>query len=95
MFRAGEEWGKVYRQYTDRYDWTSEEPGGDYTLLEDGVKRNREFESIITLGMRGERDSALGGSVEENIERLKEIILTQKEILLSKGSRCAADAGHL
>ena len=35
---------------------------------EDGVKRNREFESIITLGMRGERDSALGGTVEENIE---------------------------
>lgn len=86
MFRAGEEWGKVYRQYTDRYDWDFGKNREAITRFwEDGVKRNREFESIITLGMRGERDSALGGTVEENIERLKDIILTQKEILRKHG----------
>ena len=48
---------------------------------EDGLLRNRSFESLITIGMRGEQDSALEGSEKENIELLKKIILTQKSLL--------------
>ncbi|WP_339173179.1 glycosyl hydrolase 115 family protein [Paenibacillus sp. FSL H7-0943] len=82
LFRAGSEWQKVYSQYGTSNLW-------DFALnkqaitdfWEDGIKRNQDFDNLITLGMRGESDSALEGSDQENIDLLKDIILTQKELL--------------
>lgn len=86
LFRAGEEWQKKWKQYGDSNLW-------DYwankdaivRFWEDGVIRNKDWANIVTLGMRGEQDSALGGDLEENIRRLKDIILTQKELLRKHG----------
>lgn len=50
----------------------------------DGLKRNREFENIITMGMRGERDSEILGhtaTLQENIDYLKEVITTQNQLI--------------
>lgn len=86
MFRAGEEWQKIYRKYGTSNEWSFRQNGKAITRFwEDGVIRNKGYESLITLGMRGERDSVLGGSVQENIELLKSIITTQKEILKKHG----------
>ncbi|MBW4084610.1 glycosyl hydrolase 115 family protein [Paenibacillus sp. S150] len=82
LFRAGSEWQKVYRQYGTSSLWDFARNKRAITdFWEDGVKRNKEFRNLITLGMRGESDSALEGSDRENIELLKEIILTQKALL--------------
>jgi hypothetical protein len=86
MFRAGEEWQKFYRKYGTSNEWNFRNNGEAITLFwEDGVIRNKGYESLITLGMRGERDSTLGGDIQENIELLKSIITTQKEILKKHG----------
>ena len=82
LFRAGSEWQKVYAQYGTSNLWDfARNPQAITDFWEDGIKRNRHFDNLITLGMRGESDSALEGTDRENIELLKRIILTQKALL--------------
>ncbi|KAI7258514.1 glycoside hydrolase family 115 protein [Hortaea werneckii] len=82
LFRAGSEWQKVYAQYGTSNLWDfARNPQAITAFWEDGIKRNRHYDNLITLGMRGESDSALEGSDRENIELLKQIILTQKALL--------------
>lgn len=50
----------------------------------DGLIRNGKFENIITIGMRGERDSTILGhdaNLEDNINYLKEVIVTQNQLI--------------
>jgi hypothetical protein len=86
MFRAGEEWKKINHQYGTNKAWNFATNAEAITKFwEDGLLRNKGFESLITLGMRGEQDSALEGTEEENIELLKNIIRTQKSLLKKHG----------
>ncbi|WP_342565685.1 glycosyl hydrolase 115 family protein [Paenibacillus sp. FSL R7-0345] len=86
LFRAGSEWQRVYRDYGTSNLWDFSRNREAITAFwEDGIKRNREYPNLITLGMRGESDSELEGSDRYNIELLKEIILTQKELLKRYG----------
>lgn len=92
LMRAGEEfdhfkstsnevgYGKDWNYYTN--------PRGLCEFWEDSVKRNAPFENLITIGMRGERDSKIldeGCGLKENIQLLKDVILAQKEILNRNG----------
>lgn len=45
----------------------------------EGVRRNRAFESLITVGMRGDGDEPM--SEEANVALLQNIVATQREIL--------------
>lgn len=50
----------------------------------DGLRRGGGLENIITLGMRGERDSEILGhtaTLKENIDYLKEVITTQNRLV--------------
>ncbi|NMF07514.1 glycosyl hydrolase 115 family protein [Clostridium beijerinckii] len=86
MFRAGEEWKNINGQYGTNPEWDFSSNAAAITKFwEDGLKRNKGLESLITIGMRGEQDSALKGSEEENIEILKDIIRTQKRLLKEQG----------
>ncbi|WP_160686592.1 glycosyl hydrolase 115 family protein [Clostridium sp. C2-6-12] len=86
MFRAGEEWKQINQQYGTNPAWDFSSNSEAITKFwEDGLKRNKNLESLITMGMRGEQDSALKGSEEENIQLLKDIILTQKRLLKEQG----------
>ena len=80
--RAGEEWD-IYRGADSVYgnDWNYViNKEGLLRYWEDGLKRSGSYESIITVGMRGERDSVMEGpkTLEEHIELLKDIIRNQK-----------------
>jgi len=86
MFRAGEEWKKINHQYGTNKAWDfSTNTDAITKFWEDGLIRNMDLESVITLGMRGEQDSELKGSEEENIQLLKNIIRTQKSLLKKHG----------
>lgn len=83
LCRAGNEWGNDFKDYgATRRTW-------DFTINRDaitkfweaGVERNKSFENVYTLGMRGEADSALSGGVQDNIDLLKDVISVQKRIL--------------
>ncbi len=86
--RASEEWDKVkgpdsiygqdWNYYVNR--------DGLLRYWEDGLKRSGKYEGIITVGMRGERDSSMLGedvTLAQNIDLLKEII-TQQKMLIRK-----------
>jgi len=85
LCRAGEEWQKIYKEYGESNAWNF--LGNREAITEfwrDGLKRNKNFENLITIGMRGEADSKLLGedaTMEDNINVVKEAILTQNELL--------------
>ena len=92
LMRASEEWDKVKSDTNDEgygHDWNYyTNARGLYKYWDDGIKRNKDYNNLITIGMRGERDTSMLGdfsSLEENIDLLKKIISEQKEILEKNG----------
>lgn len=86
MCRAGVEWQKIYKNYGKSNEWDFSKNADAITKFwEDGIKRNKDFDNLITVGMRGESDSALTGTDEDNINLLKRVITTQKAILSKYG----------
>ncbi len=75
MLRAHQEWSKH-----GQGAWNYETNGATLAKFwSDGIRRNRDFESIVTLGMRGDGDMAM--SETANIGLLEKIVHDQREIL--------------
>ncbi len=92
LFRAGEEFSHTMTDSNDigyGTDWNYHiNTRGIYEFWEYGVKRNKNHKSLITMGMRGERDSKLLGenaTLKDNIDLLKKTIIDQKKILADNG----------
>lgn len=92
LFRAGEEFS--YYKTDDNEtgygnDWNYHtNPRGLSEFWADGIKRNKDFRSLITIGMRGERDSKILGenaTLSDNINLLKHTITDQKRLLAENG----------
>jgi hypothetical protein len=84
--RASEEWDKIRGpQSVYGNDWnyyTNRE--GLLRYWEDALIRSGKYEKIITIGMRGERDSSMLGenaTLKDNIDLLKDIIKNQRELI--------------
>ena len=75
MLRAQQEWKRYGRGPWD-YASNGEVLRAFWT---DGIKRNRSYESIITLGMRGDGDMPM--SEEANVALLERIVSDQRRIL--------------
>ena len=89
--RAGEEWD-VYRGEQSPYgnEWNyAINKEGLLRYWEDGLKRSGNYDSIITVGMRGERDSVMEGAntLADHIEILKDIIMNQKKMIARHGRK--------
>ncbi|WP_049631976.1 glycosyl hydrolase 115 family protein [Cellvibrio sp. pealriver] len=78
MMRADKEWNR-YGKGPWEY---SKNPENLYNFWVDGVKRNKPYESIYTLGMRGQQDEPM--SEGENIGLLEKIVRDQREILTNQ-----------
>lgn len=83
--RAGEEY-KYLRGpnsvYGDAWNfWKNRE--GITKFWEDGLKRNGKFENVITVGMRGEADTAImqNATLADNINLLRDVIKTQNRLI--------------
>ncbi len=92
LMRSSEEWDKVKTDTNNvgyGKDWNYYTNGqGLYRYWEDAAERNREFKHMITIGMRGERDTTMlpeGSSIQENVELLRRIISDQNRIIEEKG----------
>jgi len=81
MIRAQKEWDRRYQKTLGYWSWTHHED----TLLKfwrDGIRRNRDYESIITIGLRGADDTEMGpGGPAANIARLEKIVKVQREMI--------------
>ena len=85
LCRAGVEWQNQYQKYGTDSTWSFLTNAEAITKFwEDGVLRNKSFENIITIGMRGENDSKLlpaDATLRDNIEVIKSAIRAQHKIL--------------
>ena len=81
-------------QEFQRLRWENPKYGTEWSFLsnaegitefwKDGLIRNKDFENLITIGMRGENDSYLmpeDATLEDNINVLKSAIKVQKELI--------------
>ncbi len=92
LYRAGEEFSHTMTASNDKgygADWNYHvNTRGIYEFWEYAVRRNRGYKSLITMGMRGERDSKLLGenaTLKDNIDLIKKTIIDQKKILTDNG----------
>jgi hypothetical protein len=81
MLRAQKEWDRRYLKTLGSWNWTKHSD----TLVKfwrDGIRRNRSFESLITIGLRGADDTEMGpGGPQANIDKLEKIVNVQRKIL--------------
>lgn len=84
--RASEEWDKVRGTdtvYGNEWNfYTNRE--GLLRYWDEALARNSKYETMITIGMRGERDSSMLGdhsSLQQNIDLLKDIITEQNRLI--------------
>jgi len=81
MLRAQKEWDRRYLKTLGSWNWTKHAD----TLAKfwrEGIRRNRNFESVITIGLRGADDTEMGpGGAKANIEKLEKIVNVQRKIL--------------
>lgn len=84
--RHSEEWDKVRGEqspYGNEWNYSTNREGL-LNYWRDGLIRSGGYENIITIGMRGERDSSMLGeeaSLKENIDLLKDIITEQRKLI--------------
>jgi hypothetical protein len=103
LYRAGNEWGGYYRNdlgMTSAQAWNLYNIPGQQgynqrvnqkieEFWSSGVSRNKAFENICTVGMRGENDSTLpaANNPPKYAELLNYIIKTQKGILAKQNDK--------
>jgi len=89
MIRAQQEWKRHGR---GPWDYAK---NGDVlrNFWADGVRRNRVFESLVTIGMRGDGDEAM--SEETNVALLERIVADQRDILRREIGRAAEQVPQL
>ncbi len=75
MLRAQQEWK---RHGTGPWDYSTNSAELD-KFWEQGIERNKNYESVITLGMRGDGDKPMSDSA--NVALLKKIVADQRAIL--------------
>jgi hypothetical protein len=79
MQRAMNEWfDEPYNEPEKSWDWTKNEEKITKYFVE-GAQRASRFESVITIGMRGDGDREM--NVENPQEVLKEVLSTQRHII--------------
>jgi hypothetical protein len=69
--------------YGDAWNFRTNE-AGITRFWEDGLKRSGKFENVITVGMRGEQDTAIMGkeaTLEDNINLLRDVLRTQNRLI--------------
>lgn len=81
MLRAQKEWDRRYKNTLGYWNWSLHED----TLVKfwrEGIRRNKDFESIITMGLRGADDTEMGpGGAAANMAKLERIVSVQRKIL--------------
>lgn len=78
---------RSHREYLNRknnigaWDYTTNSTNLD-RFFHDGMKRNKDYDNIVTIGMRGDGDVAMGkGDDAENMKTLSRVIDGQRRII--------------
>ncbi len=84
MLRAQKEWDRRYMKTLGRWNY-SQHPEVLHDFWREGISRNRSYESIVTIGLRGADDTEMGpGGPEANMKKLEEIVDVQRNMLMEE-----------
>jgi hypothetical protein len=81
MLRAQKEWDRRYQRKIGSWNY-AKNPDIVEAFWREGIKRNRNYESIVTIGLRGANDTPMApGGPEENMALLEKIVEVQRKII--------------
>lgn len=81
MLRAQKEWDRRYQRSIGTWNY-AKNPDILEAFWQEGIKRNRNFESIVTIGLRGANDTEMApGGPKANMKMLEKIVGVQRKIL--------------
>ena len=80
MIRSQQEWDRRY--YKSLGHWNYKKHADTLEKFwREGVRRNKNYESIVTMGLRGANDSEMEGDLKSNIAMVEEIVKRQQKII--------------
>ncbi|MES2923318.1 MAG: glycosyl hydrolase 115 family protein [Verrucomicrobiota bacterium] len=97
MMRAQEEWTKRKAGIGNgKWNYHTNEQGL-WNFWKDGIERNKNYENLVTIGMRGDGDEPMaeGGNMKANIELLERIVADQRKLIASAVNPDAAKVPQL
>ena len=78
---------RAHKEYVNRkdsigaWDYATNKANLD-RFFEEGLERNKAYDNLITIGMRGDGDVAMGnGNDEDNMKTLKDVVDGQRKII--------------
>ncbi|MBN1508028.1 MAG: glycosyl hydrolase 115 family protein [Sedimentisphaerales bacterium] len=82
MLRAQKEWDRRYQRTLGSWNYYKN-PDVLQEFWRAGIRRNKNYESIITLGLRGANDTPMipGGTVAQSMALLEEIVAVQRKMI--------------
>lgn len=92
---------RAHKEYTKRRDevgpWDyAKNPEGIEKFFTEGIEKSKDYENIITIGMRGDGDVAMGtGNDADNMKTLKNVIDAQRRIISKVHRKKASDVPQL
>ena len=81
MLRAQKEWDRRYQKSLGSWNY-AKNPDILEAFWREGIKRNKNYESIVTIGLRGANDTEMApGGPQANMQMLEKIVDVQRKIL--------------
>lgn len=83
MMRAQAEWTKHRSRFGNgAWNYAVNEQGLR-AFWEEGIRRNKDYENLVTIGMRGDGDEPMikGGDMDANVKLLERIVADQRKLL--------------
>lgn len=80
MLRSQQEWDRRYYKSLGHWNYKLHKDTLE-SFWREGVRRNKKYESIITMGLRGANDSEMDGDLNANIAMVENIVKTQQRII--------------
>jgi hypothetical protein len=81
MLRAQKEWDRRYLKSIGTWNY-AKNPDILEAFWREGIKRNKDYESIVTIGLRGANDTEMApGGPQANMAMLEKIVDVQRKIL--------------
>src|ERR1035437_2181530 len=81
MLRAQKEWDRRYQKTLGSWNY-AKYPDVVENFWREGIRRNKNFESIITIGLRGANDTPMAeGGPEANMALLEKIVAVQRKMI--------------
>jgi hypothetical protein len=95
MLRAQKEWDRRYLKTVGTWNY-AKNPTVLESFWREGIKRNKDFESIITIGLRGANDTEMApGGPAANKTLLEKIVDVQRKIITEETKQDATKIPQL